>query len=62
MQDDHDLEYHRQRAADELNIGLSSSSLAAARAHLRLSSLHFERARSIGKPDALNDRPPFQLS
>ncbi|HVF83309.1 MAG TPA: hypothetical protein VM913_03945 [Sphingomicrobium sp.] len=58
---DDDLSYHRQRAADELNRGLSSHSMPVARAHLRLSSLHFERACEIdgGKPPG---RPPFQLS
>lgn len=62
MTDHTDLSYHRQRAAEELNLGLSSSSLQVARAHLRLSSLHFEKAREIGGSAPQHERPPFQLS
>ena len=45
---DDEISYHRARAARELNLGLATLSLAAARSHLRLSSLHFERARQLG--------------
>jgi len=61
MSDD-DLHYHRQRASTELNLGLSSTSLAGARAHLRLSSLHFERARQLDGSARPAERPLFQLS
>jgi hypothetical protein len=57
-----ELSYHRQRAADELNLGLSSDSMPVARAHLRLSSLHFERAREIGGLPQQQQRPTFHLS
>ena len=57
-----DVNYHRQRAADELNLGLTASATPVARAHLRLSSLHFEKARELsGQPQA-SDRPTFHLS
>jgi hypothetical protein len=62
MIDQEDLSYHRQRATVELNLGLSSSSLPAARAHLRLSSLHFEKARQIDGSELPSGRPPFQLA
>ena len=55
------LSYHQQRAAAELNLGLSSESIPVARAHLRLSSLHFEKAREIGGAIE-SKRPLFQLS
>jgi hypothetical protein len=41
------LAYHSRRASQELDRGLSCSNLAAARAHLKLSSMHFERVREI---------------
>ncbi len=55
-----EAEYHRHRASDELNLGLSSSSLAAARSHLRLSSLHLQRLRELEASSA-SERPPFIL-
>lgn len=56
-----DVDYHRERATRELNLGLSTGSLAAARAHLKLSSLHFQKWRDLegDKPRAV--RPPFVL-
>ncbi len=62
MNDHNDLSYHRQRAAVELNLGLSAPSMAVARAHLRLSSLHFQRAQQLGGPAPSGERPIFQLS
>ena len=58
-----DINYHRQRASRELNQGLASSSIPAARAHLRLSSLHFQRLRELegGTVASPSDRPPFIL-
>lgn len=59
---DEELSYHRQRASRELDIGLASNSLAAARAHLRLSSLHFQKVRELeGQNAPLSDRPLFVL-
>ena len=55
------ITYHRARADRERNIGLTSSSLAAARAHLRLSSLHWQRVHELGGAGQLADRPPFVL-
>lgn len=37
--------YHSNRALRELDLGLTASCFAAARAHLELSSLHMRRAR-----------------
>jgi hypothetical protein len=56
-----DIAYHRDRASRELNLGLASRSLPAARAHLRLSSLHFQKLRDLeGQPQQVS-RPPFVL-
>ncbi|MCW3798305.1 hypothetical protein OMW55_10875 [Sphingomonas sp. BN140010] len=55
-----DIAYHRNRASRELNLGLACGSLAAARAHLRLSSLHFQKARDLESPRQA-ERPPFVL-
>ncbi|QPQ56090.1 hypothetical protein IC614_05840 [Allosphingosinicella flava] len=40
-----DAAYHRARALRELDLGLKATSLTACEAHLKLSSLHMERAR-----------------
>jgi hypothetical protein len=53
-----DIEYHRARASHELDLGLTSKSMAAARSHLKLSSLHMERLRQLAGHDALA-QPPF---
>lgn len=59
---DDEIGYHRARAARELNLGLATLSLAAARSHLRLSSLHFERARQLeGAKAPRIERPVFVL-
>ena len=45
---DHDpLEFHRRRASQELHIGLLATDPAIARAHLKLSSLHFQKVRDL---------------
>ena len=41
------IDYHRGRAAKEMDKGLRTPSLAAARAHLRLSALHAERVSRL---------------
>ena len=61
MQQHDDISYHRQRAADELNLGLAANSTPVARAHLRLSSLHFEKVREMGGQAQTGDRPIFHL-
>ena len=56
--DSDDIRYHQARAARELDMGLSTSCLNAARAHLQLSSLHTQRARELG---ATEGKPPLQM-
>jgi len=41
------IAYHSQRASTELHLGLTTPCPAAARAHLKLSALHFERVRVL---------------
>ncbi len=48
MSDRERAEYHSSRAMRELDLGLTADCAAAARAHLRLSSLHMEQARRLG--------------
>nr|WP_294169030.1 hypothetical protein [uncultured Sphingomonas sp.] len=55
-----DIEYHRARASYELNLGLTSNSMAAARSHLKLSSLHMERLRLLAGNNS--ERPPFTVA
>jgi hypothetical protein len=57
-----DIHYHQKRAAAELNLGLAASAVPVARAHLRLSSLHFEKARELAGQLQASDRPIFHLS
>ncbi len=56
-----DIDYHRARASRELNLGLTSRSMAAARVHLRLSWLHLERARAL-QGAGVSEPPPFILA
>ena len=56
-----DITYHRSRASRELNLGLASGSLPAARAHLKLSSLHFQRVRELETQPTCFERPPFVM-
>lgn len=56
-----EIDYHRTRASRELNLGLTSNSMPAARAHLRLSSLHLERLRAL-KGYVSADPPPLILA
>ena len=51
------LEYHEARAAHEMSLGLTAKSIAAARAHLQLSSMHRERIRGIAGAGATS-KPP----
>ena len=41
------IDYHSKRAMKELDLGLMAVSIPAARAHLKLSSLHLQRAREL---------------
>ncbi|NNM77084.1 hypothetical protein HJG53_09240 [Sphingomonas sp. ID1715] len=49
MTDPDQINYHSTRAAAELDRGLTTQVLPAARAHLRLASLHFERVRQLAR-------------
>jgi hypothetical protein len=44
---DDQISYHSSRAMRELDLGLIAKSVPAARAHLRLSSLHLDRLREL---------------
>ena len=58
--DQNNIDYHSARAISELDKGLISQSVEVARAHLRLSSLHYERVRELsGK--LCNTRPPLSM-
>ena len=47
-----DYDYHTQRARTELDMAYRAERQDVASAHLRLSSLHMQRARSAGQPVA----------
>ena len=55
------IEYHKVRAEQELCRGLTAESMAAARAHLQLSWLHREQARSLTGAGA-TVKPPLVMS
>ncbi len=55
------IEYHQERAARELSLGLTASSVQAARAHLQLSSMHREQLRALGA-DAGTSKPPLIMA
>ena len=50
--EDADLEYHKRRATAELDRGLTSTHIVAARAHLALASMHMQRVRELSEPGA----------
>ena len=54
------IEYHSQRAMRELDQGLVASCVAAARAHLQLSSLHMSRMRDL-RGSSVGQRPPLVM-
>ena len=41
------LNYHSARATREFDLGLTAESSSAARAHLKLASMHMERMREL---------------
>jgi hypothetical protein len=54
------IAYHATRSRKELSLGLMSDNMAAARSHLKLSSLHYARLCELeGRPPRA--RPPFVL-
>lgn len=44
------LSYHTQRATSELDLGLIAVDSPAARAHLKLASMHLQRVRELSGP------------
>ncbi|MFC7536575.1 hypothetical protein ACFQPG_04255 [Sphingomonas sp. GCM10030256] len=52
-----DILYHQTRASRELDLGLSTDNLAAARAHLKLATLHSERAKELARDIEDRERP-----
>jgi hypothetical protein len=42
-----DIDYHKVRARQELDLGLRAESLPAARAHLGLAAIHMEKVRVL---------------
>ena len=55
------IEYHEDRAARELALGLTAKCIAAARAHLQLSSMHREQVRSLGARSGMS-KPPLIMA
>jgi hypothetical protein len=55
------IEYHSSRATEELDRGLTTNGLAAARAHLGLATLHFDRLRSLTVSSGHKLSPPLQM-
>lgn len=51
MQNQDDLEYHNARSLRELQLGLTAPSMAVARSHLQLSSLHMKRVLEMRGTD-----------
>ena len=57
---DNDLHYHRERATRELDMGLIASSAKAARAHLKLASMHMDCVRKLAT-SSVDARPPLTM-
>jgi hypothetical protein len=57
MQDNEIIRYHSKRNLAELNAGLTAQTLTASRAHLHLSSLHLERARTLQPKTSIQPLP-----
>jgi hypothetical protein len=55
-----DLHYHRERATRELDMGLVATTMAAARAHLKLASMHMDRVRELAT-SSVEARPPLTM-
>lgn len=53
-----ELDFHAQRALDELDCARAATSETVALAHLELSELHLARIRALGKARA---RPSLRL-
>jgi hypothetical protein len=44
-----EMKFHSDRAVAELDLGLHSRSVEAARAHYDLSALHFQKMRELSR-------------
>ena len=61
MREQDDLDYHRSRATHELDRGLTAPHVNAARAHLKLASMHMQRVRELGPTGAGREKPLLQM-
>ena len=61
MSVEEEVAYHSERAMRELDLGLVARPMAAARAHLGLSSLHLEKVRALQGPLS-SVKPPLVMS
>ena len=52
-----DVTYHSERALSELHLGLIAPSIAVARSHLQLSSLHMRKVLDL-RGSIRGSRPP----
>jgi hypothetical protein len=59
MTRDDEIDVHTERALDEIDRATSAASLAAARAHLGLSELHFDKVRELSETPEV--RPGLRL-
>ncbi len=55
------IAYHEQRAEREMALGLTATSMAAARAHLELATLHREQVRGLAGRLS-GSKPPLIMS
>lgn len=56
------VHYHKARATEELDRGISADSSPVAQAHLQLASLHMLKLRELGgDPDALPATPILRV-
>jgi hypothetical protein len=55
------IQYHENRAEREMSLGLTATSIAAARAHLQLSSMHREQVRALSAQVGVS-KPPMIMA
>lgn len=59
MTRDDEIDVHADRALEEIDRACEAASAAAARAHLSLSELHFDRARELS--EEADTRPTLKV-
>jgi hypothetical protein len=59
MSRDDEIDVHTERALVEIDRARSAATLAAARAHLSLSELHFDKVRELSEAPEI--RPALRL-